>query len=401
MKFQYPSDIRNMPPPEWIFHELLQKNSTALLYGPSNLGKSFLALEMLFALATQRDDVLKPVSQGRALYICGEGLAGLSVRLAAWEKSRGVKLPENNPVFVGGTVQLADPKSRRQFVTAIRKEFGEDLPVLIIFDTLARCIVGLDENSARDMGMVVDGLEVVRQELRCTMLPVHHSTKQDPKTERGSGAIFGAVDTALCLRRDGSFLELTCPKQKNGHRAPPLRLDLAKQHGSCVLDTNIKKKAEDQTAHLRAVLTEPGAKKAILPKSSYIREMFPPRPWEWDGEAPRLRSGGDWGAGARRADRTGRPVLQGVAGGRPAAAPAELHRPSERQPLRLRVRVPRVLGGWRGAAGGDSGGASAATGGPAGRTGRTLSGDRGPGRGVVDVGRVRDGNFAGRRDAVV
>lgn len=275
-----------MPPPQWIFHELLQKNSTALLYGPSNLGKSFVALEMLFALATGRDDVFKPMCKGRALYITGEGVAGLSIRLLAWERARLTILPERSVAFVGTAVQIADPKARRQFITAIRKEFGDELPDLIIFDTLARCAVGLDENSAKDMGILVEGLEQIRQDLKCSVLLVHHSTKSDPKTERGSGVVFGAVDTALALVQDGAYLELQCPKQKNGHRAPPHKLYLKKCHGSCVLDANVKKVEEGQLEKLQEILTVPGTKRVSMAKRDFIRDAFPPRPWNWDGKSP-------------------------------------------------------------------------------------------------------------------
>jgi hypothetical protein len=40
---------------------------------------------------------------------------------------------------------------------------AEHRPALVVFDTLARSMVGGDENSARDMGQLIDGAEHVRQ----------------------------------------------------------------------------------------------------------------------------------------------------------------------------------------------------------------------------------------------
>lgn len=291
MKIGYPNDIKNLPPPEWIIHELIQTNSTILFYGPSTVGKSFSALEMMFALACQHEGIFKPLVEGLILYVVGEGLGGLGVRLKAWELDRELSLPEKNPAFVGQPIQIANPKSRRLFVDALRKEFGERKPLLIIFDTLARCAVSLDENSAKDMGELVEGLEQLRLELQCSIMLVHHSTKANPKTERGSGAVFGAVDTVLSLLKDGNYLKLECPKQKNGHRAPPRRLqlkDIELPDGttSCVLDTRKVAQERNQLEALLEIHISAEATTLQLPKRVYMRDAFPPREWDWDGEAP-------------------------------------------------------------------------------------------------------------------
>ncbi len=275
-----------MPPPEWIFHELLQTNSTALLYGPSTVGKTFLILELICALAVQHHGIFRPMQPGRILYISGEGEAGLGIRLKAWEKDRGVLLPPDNPVFVGQAVQIADPKERRLFITAIRKEFGERPPIAIVYDTLARCAVGLDENSAKDMGMLVDGLEQIRVELQSSQILVHHSTKKDPKVERGSGAIFGAVDTTLSMQRDGAYLKLECPKQKNGERTPTRRLRLKKSAESLVLDAGEVAEARDKLEQLHELMVVEGAKPVTMAKALFMKEGYPPLSWDWDGESP-------------------------------------------------------------------------------------------------------------------
>ena len=50
-------------------------------------------------------------------------------------------------------------------------------PKLIIFDTLARCMVGGDENSPLDMGRAVAAADRVRVETGAAVLLVHHPTK--------------------------------------------------------------------------------------------------------------------------------------------------------------------------------------------------------------------------------
>lgn len=284
MKILTREDVANMPPPEWIFKELLQKNSTALLYGPSEIGKSFLALELMFSLAANNSGIFEPLHDGLVLYITGEGAAGLGMRLKAWESDRGILVPSKNVGFITNPVQLADPKSRRLFITAVRKQFQGRTPDLNIFDTLARCAVGLDENSAKDMGLLVDGLEQVRQEFECSNLLVHHSTKASPKTERGSGVVFGAVDTVLSFMRDGARLKLQCLKQKNGERASTRHLHFKKCHSCQVFDTGKVQEVRTRIERLQEVLTLEGAKELHMPKHAFMREGFPPREGYWSAE---------------------------------------------------------------------------------------------------------------------
>ena len=74
--------------------------------------------------------------------------------------------------------------------------------MMVFFDTLARCAVGLDENASKDMGLLIGGLDTVKEEWGCAAVAVHHSTKAKADVERGSGATYAAMDTVLLL--DGS-----------------------------------------------------------------------------------------------------------------------------------------------------------------------------------------------------
>jgi len=282
MKLLYPEDLLNMPPPEWILKEVIQKDSTILLYGPPGLGKSFMALEIAFAVAADRSDIFTVERPGSVIYVAGEGVSGIGVRLQAWQQDRKTKL-DRNVAVIGQPVQLADKATRRKFIKMVIEEFGK--PSLIIFDTLARCAVGMDENSAKDMGQIIDGLEEIRAAFGSTSILVHHSTKANPKTERGSGAIYGAVDTVLSLSADGKdYIKLECQKQKNGVAARVRSLEL-KPIGdvSCVIGSDRSKTAQDKFIN---VVTQ--GLKGGFTKKEFWEYCYPPVPWDWDGEAPVL-----------------------------------------------------------------------------------------------------------------
>ena len=283
MKLLYPSDLINMPPPEWILKEVVQTNSTTLLYGPSGLGKSFLALEMAFAVASDQHNIFTVARPGPVIYVAGEGVMGIGVRVKAWQQDRGMELSRNVAVL-GQPVQLADKRSRKKFIEMVKADFGD--PILIIFDTLARCAVGLDENSARDMGLVVEGVDHIRDTFGATVILVHHSTKANPKSERGSGAIYGAVDTTLALNADGKkFIKLECQKQKNGEAAPCRSLELRPVGGlSCVIRADAETKA--QTAREKFIETCTRGVPNSFTKLQFYEFAYPPIPFEWDGSSP-------------------------------------------------------------------------------------------------------------------
>jgi AAA domain len=78
----------------------------------------------------------------------------------------------------------------------------------VVLDTLARCMVGADENSAKDCGIAVDSITRLLShtpEGRGVLLGVHHAGK-DGKTLRGSSAFEGAADTVYFTSRDRAVI---------------------------------------------------------------------------------------------------------------------------------------------------------------------------------------------------
>src|SRR5439155_16938747 len=110
-------------------------------------------------------------------------------------------------------------------------------PGLVVFDTLARCIPGGDENSAEDLGRATASCDVIRRATGAAMLLVHHTGK-DGLQERGSSALRGAADTMLSLKGDDGVLTLECTKQRDAVAIEPRQLRLVPVGGSCVVEPN-------------------------------------------------------------------------------------------------------------------------------------------------------------------
>ena len=78
-----------MHTPEMLVGHVLECGTLAELYGDSNTGKSFVALDLAFSVATGCQWHGEAVRQGGVLYFAGEGERGLSRRARAWEIARG------------------------------------------------------------------------------------------------------------------------------------------------------------------------------------------------------------------------------------------------------------------------------------------------------------------------
>ena len=141
--------------------------------------------------------------------------------------------------FLPEPVQLHKPGEVDRLLEDIEAEFPEGIR-LIVVDTLARCFVGGDENSAQDMGQFIDGVDKLRKETGAAVVILHHPVKRQRKggaNERGSGALRGAADTMITLAKHQSPLRLTCEKQKDDEEFEPIRMKLVPRLDSCTIES--------------------------------------------------------------------------------------------------------------------------------------------------------------------
>lgn len=150
-----------------------------LLVGQSGAGKSFVALDYGGHVAQEKSVV----------YIVGEGLHGYAARWEAWKDFN--KCHDGKMYFYKEPVQLIDEVARNTFIELV----GPKQPELVIIDTFARCAVGIEENSAKEVGVFVEACDQMRRDLNCGVLVVHHTGK-DGKL-RGSSALYAACDAVL------------------------------------------------------------------------------------------------------------------------------------------------------------------------------------------------------------
>jgi hypothetical protein len=205
--------IQAMKPPTWMFADTLPESGLAMVYGPWGTYKSFIAVDLSLSAALGRPWAGRnALRKYNVVYAAGEGVHGLKLRTAAWAE-HNKSGPVENFSLVPAMPLFGQSEDLVAFADAVRPLS----PDLIVVDTVAHAMAGLDENAAKDAGVFVARCIELRNAFNATVLLVHHTGKDENKGARGSTAFPGAVDTLFRVSkpRDKEAV-VTMEKQKDG-----------------------------------------------------------------------------------------------------------------------------------------------------------------------------------------
>jgi len=208
-------DLCALPPPTWIVDGIIPAPGVGLLYGAPKAGKSFVGMDLACCIATGRPWLGRDTRQGRVLYIVAEGVGGFGQRLNAWADYHGAD-GLDRITWLPHAVNLTSPDTVAALCDIVP---GYDL---VVFDTLARCAVGLEENSAKDMGELVANVDRIRDACGGHVLLVHHAGKDATQKARGSSALLGAADVSLKVT-GGDYVTVTVEDAKDAEGGHSIR----------------------------------------------------------------------------------------------------------------------------------------------------------------------------------
>jgi RecA-family ATPase len=221
------ADLGNLPEPVWLVDRMLTDGLT-VMYGPPKAGKTFAALSMALHIASRTDWFGSKVTGGPVLYVSGEGQGGLHKRIGGWKHATGIR--STNLYVIPFPVKLGAP----EHVTGLIADTHAVGAKLVVIDTLARSMSGMDENSAQDMGKVIAGLGYLKAQTNCGILVLHHSGVEGTRP-RGSTALFGAADTLMRVDGDGKNLTVYCEGMKDAAPFRTRRFELAQSAQSLAM----------------------------------------------------------------------------------------------------------------------------------------------------------------------
>src|SRR6185436_2223780 len=220
IQFLSMAQINDLQPPTYAIDKLITENGFALVWGKQASFKSFFALDMALHMAYGQPFHGRETLPKRVLYIAGEGASGFKNRIGAWCKHYG-QGPSDAFHMLATGINLVGKEGAAELVTAI-KESGLTFEYIFV-DTVARAMLGAEENDASSMGLFIQACDIVRAAFGCGLHAVHHSGKDSALGPRGSTALPAAVDTDFEVERveGANVVTITCKKQKDDEEPTP------------------------------------------------------------------------------------------------------------------------------------------------------------------------------------
>jgi DNA-binding MarR family transcriptional regulator len=191
-------ELEKLPPLTWLIDKEIPESGLTVLFGESGAGKSFIGLDYALRIAQQH-----PV-----VYIPTEGQAGYYKRVWAWCQHH--KLGRGKLHFLFGAMSLLD----RDMLAMLLDDLLPIQPKLVLVDTLAMAMAGGDENSTRDMSLVIKACRSITFNIKSAVVLVHHVGKTGA-SERGSTALRGNADTMIRVSPADDLVLVECSKTKD------------------------------------------------------------------------------------------------------------------------------------------------------------------------------------------
>lgn len=182
----------------YLVKNVLGDGAMSVVYGPSNSGKTFFALDLAYSIAIGATWRGRRVKQASVLYLAAEGGVGVRNRIAALRAIHGVC---DVPLALRRAgLDLLHNEADLQHIYDLAQEVrtrAPDAPQLIVIDTLSRIMAGGDENSAADMTALIRNIDAIRAATGAHIMMVHHTGKDTARGARGHSSLRAATDTEI------------------------------------------------------------------------------------------------------------------------------------------------------------------------------------------------------------
>lgn len=210
------SELRHLPRVEPLINDVLSLRATALMFGPSRVGKSFASLGMMLSVATGKPWLGHEVAvQAPVLYVVGEGAYGLDDRISAWEHEHNAgEMVDDDlmSVIVRPTSLLKD--SPWDSISKIARRRGVRFVVLDTLSSLAS-----DADETKDSPVLTRRLTELSAAIDGTAMLIHHTGWSNEHRSRGGSQFEANVDEVLRMQQpeeETNRYAITRKKVKDG-----------------------------------------------------------------------------------------------------------------------------------------------------------------------------------------
>ena len=190
-------ELISLPATSYRVKGIFPEVGLGVIYGASSSGKTFLALQLGIAIASGEAFFGVKTRESEVTYICLEGEGGLRQRIQAWEVANGKPMPLGIK-FIIQPFEMMRADQVDLLIQALPKGG------VVFIDTLNRAAPAADENSSRDMGIILEAAKTISRTTGGLVLLIHHTGKDASRGMRGHSSLFAALDGAIEVSRDAS-----------------------------------------------------------------------------------------------------------------------------------------------------------------------------------------------------
>lgn len=197
---RHASDAQKVQTARYLVKGWLGSTGLSVVYGESNSGKSFFAIDFGFHVAAGEPWQGRLVKQGRVLLLAAEGAAGIPNRLKAIKLANPefFSRAESNFSYITGQFDLRSDTHCEEICALVR----DQPPALLIIDTVAMTFGDAVENEAHAMALYVKQITALGAAFNCSIMLIHHPGKDSTRGLRGSSVLRAAVDTEVLITSD-------------------------------------------------------------------------------------------------------------------------------------------------------------------------------------------------------
>ncbi|UZT80734.1 AAA family ATPase [Ectopseudomonas chengduensis] len=210
-KPQTGEEILKTPIEQWLAKSIFRRTGVVSIYGVPKSGKSFIGFDLGCSIAEGAPFFGHNTKSTPVAFVPLEGESGYRGRIEAWLRHRNREtLPDGVRFIMPGSFNIADPQDV--------SELAAELPpgCVVFIDTLNRASVGLDENSGKDMGAVIEGAKTLQRLIGGLVVLVAHSGKDSAKGIRGHSSLVAALDAVVLVSREGERRSFEVQTSKDG-----------------------------------------------------------------------------------------------------------------------------------------------------------------------------------------
>jgi hypothetical protein len=176
---------------------VIPAKSLVVVFGPPKGGKTFSVCDLTMHAAHGMDWHGCAIPRRmRVVYLCGEGVNGLRVRLKAWLEHHDTITEPGDFHILPRALSLPD------CVFGLTETLQALKPDILVTDTLNAYFGGGDENSTQDMSKWCGAIRDLRDALNCSIVVIHHTGHGDSGRERGSIVLRASADVLIQVAKD-------------------------------------------------------------------------------------------------------------------------------------------------------------------------------------------------------